>query len=104
MGTIDYVIFGALIALTFAFGLVWIVTKGKFIKYNRELSAQEEATLRMRSIVAGISFIGISVILSVSMVAMHFGIQWLMITCFVLTLLCCLCFIVVSRLIYRRKR
>ncbi|MBP5651650.1 MAG: hypothetical protein J6X00_03180 [Clostridia bacterium] len=104
METIDYVIFGILIALTLSFGLAWIITKGKFVKYNRELTAEEEVTLHRRSILAGVFFIIISVIMSVSMVAMHFNVQWLMVTCFAITLVCCVCFIVVSRLIYRRKR
>ena len=104
METYDYVLFGVLIALCLAVGLAWILTKGRFVKYTREISEQEQVTLTKRSILAGSFFIAIAVVLAVSMVAMHFGIQWLMVTSFVVVLVLSVCFVVLSRIIYRRKR
>ena len=104
METYDYVLFGVLIALCLAVGLAWILTKGRFVKYTREISEQEQVTLHKRSILAGSFFVAIAVVLAVSMVAMHFGIKWLMVTSFVVVLVLSVCFVVLSRIIYRRKR
>ena len=104
MRTIDYVIFGLLIAVCLAVGLAWIITKGKFVKYKRELTKDEERALYVRSIVAGFLFITIAILLAVSMVAMHLNIKWLITVSYAVVLVVSVCFMVLTRIIYRRKR
>ena len=104
MTTIDYVICSALIALTLSMGVTWIVTKGRFVKHTRQLSEVEEKALEKRSIVAGTFFVGVAVVIAITMVALNYNIKWLLVTCFVVTLVLCVSFMILTRLIYRRKR
>ena len=104
MTTIDYVICSVLIALTLSMGVTWIVTKGRFVKHTRQLSEAEEKTLEKRSVIAGIFFVGVAVVIAITMVAMNYQIKWLLTTCFAITLVLCASFMILTRLIYRRKR
>ena len=104
MNSLDYVIFGILILVTFAFGLIWIITKGSFVKYNRDLDEKRTKLLAKRSILAGVFYIATSLALSVACIAMTWRISWLMVVCFVLILTFSVAFIILSRIIYWRKR
>ena len=104
MKTTDFIVCGILIALTLGMGIAWILTKGSFIKYSGELSPQQLKLRARRSIIAGVFYIAISVIIAVTMVAINYKIKWLMITCFVFTLIFSIGFIVTTRLVYRRNR
>ena len=103
METTDFIICGVLIALCLGIGIAWIVTKGNFVKTTRTLSEYELNVRKRRSVFAGIFYILIAVLIAITMVAVNYQISWLMITCFALILVCCVAFILLTRLIYRRR-